>query len=219
MKFLLLLCILCAEVGTGFSLDREAFTFTRYNLDVRIEPAQQRLAVRGSITLRNDSSTPQKNASLQIFFQSYLALDPVRCQASAICESALRLGYRSHRRIVGGDRRSAEGSAARRFRRTDNWLRGRDFAGCHTPHAHRHAPGSRRAQRLGSDQHAVSAVRGAGYVAWYPVAMEAGNLSEGRSLFEVLGRWKQREQQAEIKDEDSRTCRQRCATAHSDVWK
>jgi len=39
----------------------------------------------------------------------------------------------------------------------------------------------------------VSAVRGVGYVAWYPVAMEAGNLSEGRSLFEVLGRWKQRE--------------------------
>src|SRR5258705_3956058 len=44
-----------------------------------------------------------------------------------------------------------------------------------------------------------SAVRGVGNVAWYPVAMEAANLSEGRSLFEVVGRWKQREQNAVVK--------------------
>ena len=37
-----------------------------YNLDVRIEPEQQRLAVRGKITLRNDSASPQKNLTLQI---------------------------------------------------------------------------------------------------------------------------------------------------------
>jgi hypothetical protein len=36
-------------------------------------------------------------------------------------------------------------------------------------------------------------VRGAGYVAWYPIATEVANLSEGNSLFEVLGRWKTRE--------------------------
>ena len=38
-----------------------------------------------------------------------------------------------------------------------------------------------------------TAVRGAGYVAWYPIATEVANLSEGNSLFEVLGRWKARE--------------------------
>ncbi len=47
-------------------MDREAFTFTNYDLDVRIEPEQQRLAVRGKITLRNDSASPQKNLPLQI---------------------------------------------------------------------------------------------------------------------------------------------------------
>jgi hypothetical protein len=36
-------------------------------------------------------------------------------------------------------------------------------------------------------------LRGAGYVAWYPIATEVANLSEGNSLFEVLGRWKERE--------------------------
>ena len=38
-----------------------------------------------------------------------------------------------------------------------------------------------------------TAVRGAGYVAWYPIATGAANLSEGNSLFEVLARWKNRE--------------------------
>ena len=40
---------------------------------------------------------------------------------------------------------------------------------------------------------AFTAVRGAGYVAWYPIATEVANLSEGNSLFEVLDRWKNRE--------------------------
>src|SRR6266436_4254757 len=70
MKFRLLrlcfLCILCASVVSAFSLDREAFTFTSYDLNVRIEPEQQRLGVRGKVTLRNDSATPQKIAVLQI---------------------------------------------------------------------------------------------------------------------------------------------------------
>ena len=37
------------------ALEREAFTFTKYILEVRVEPEQQRLGVRGKITLRNDS--------------------------------------------------------------------------------------------------------------------------------------------------------------------
>src|SRR5271154_1222862 len=60
------LCILFASWASALSLDREAFTFTNYDLNVRIEPQQQRLGVRGKITLRNDSSTPQKIAVLQI---------------------------------------------------------------------------------------------------------------------------------------------------------
>src|SRR5258706_4681921 len=70
MKFRLLrfcfLCILSASVVSAFSLDREAFTFTSYDLNVRIEPEQQRLGARGKITLRNDSATPQKIVVLQI---------------------------------------------------------------------------------------------------------------------------------------------------------
>ena len=66
MKSLRVLSVLCGLIIQARALDREAFTFTNYNLDVRVEPEQQRLAVRGKITLRNDSATPQKNLSLQI---------------------------------------------------------------------------------------------------------------------------------------------------------
>src|SRR5437870_9634260 len=66
MKLFFVLCVLFACVVTCFALDRDAFTFTRYDLDVRIEPEQQRLAARGKITLRNDSASLQRNLSLQI---------------------------------------------------------------------------------------------------------------------------------------------------------
>jgi hypothetical protein len=37
-----------------------------------------------------------------------------------------------------------------------------------------------------------TAVRGAGYVAWYPITTESADFSEGNSLFEVTDRWKAR---------------------------
>src|SRR5277367_4306387 len=63
------LCVFFAlyfSAVSALALDREAFTFTRYDLDVHVDPDIQRLGVRGTITLRNDLSTPQKLAVLQI---------------------------------------------------------------------------------------------------------------------------------------------------------
>src|SRR5271165_6504287 len=57
---LAVLCVSC------FAVDREAFTITTYDLNLRIELEQHRLGVRGKITLRNDSTAPQKIAVLQI---------------------------------------------------------------------------------------------------------------------------------------------------------
>ena len=68
------LCVLCASAVNCFALDREAFTFTHYDLNVRVEPEQQRLGVRGKITLRNDSQTPQKIA-VQSLAANALQLD------------------------------------------------------------------------------------------------------------------------------------------------
>ena len=65
-RFLYTLCAFWGLSVSVSALDREAFTFTKYDLEVRIEPEQQRLGVRGKITLRNDSSTQQRHAVLQI---------------------------------------------------------------------------------------------------------------------------------------------------------
>ena len=47
--------------------------------------------------------------------------------------------------------------------------------------------------------HSFTAVRGAGYVAWYPITTESADFSEGNSLFEVVDRWKAREAESEFK--------------------
>src|ERR1700738_1646475 len=66
-KHLGFLCvILWISFANAITLDREAFTFLSYDLNVRVEPELQRLGVRGKIILRNESQTPQKIAVLQI---------------------------------------------------------------------------------------------------------------------------------------------------------
>src|ERR1039458_9319694 len=48
------------------ALDRNAFSFTRYDLQGTIDPHQHALAVEGTVELRNVSSQPQSQAALQI---------------------------------------------------------------------------------------------------------------------------------------------------------
>src|SRR5438132_1527648 len=66
MRFAFVLSVLCVLSVSAFAIDREAFTITSYDLEIRLEPDQQRLGARGRITLRNDSPNPQKIAVLQI---------------------------------------------------------------------------------------------------------------------------------------------------------
>src|ERR1017187_1839647 len=62
----LLLGLTASLIVPATALNREAFTIAGYDLEVRLEPEQQRLGARGKITLRNDSTHPQKIAALQI---------------------------------------------------------------------------------------------------------------------------------------------------------
>src|SRR5271170_7477843 len=70
MKFLYVLgvvcCVFCGFASAVWALDREAFTIAKYDLQITLEPAQQRLGARGKITVRNDSAQPQKIVALQI---------------------------------------------------------------------------------------------------------------------------------------------------------
>ena len=70
VRGLLFLFLLSAPLTHALSRDREAFAVAHYDLNIQIDPSQQRLGVRGKITLRNDSASLQKTAVLQI--SSYL---------------------------------------------------------------------------------------------------------------------------------------------------
>ncbi|HZE27957.1 MAG TPA: hypothetical protein VE083_11240 [Terriglobales bacterium] len=198
MKLLFVLCVLSASVASCFSLDREAFTFTDYQLDVRIEPEQQRLAVRGTITLRNDSSRAQKNAALQI--SSGLTWRSIQAEGKPL--QFVRQLYVSDIDHTG-ELSEAIVALPKEVPLGGTVKLAIGYEGVIVLDATRLTRiGMPKENAIHSDWDQISksfsAVRGVGYVAWYPVAMEAGNLSEGRSLFEVLGRWKQREQKAEM---------------------
>jgi hypothetical protein len=177
----------------AFSLNREAFTFVSYDLNVRIEPVQQRLAVRGKITLRNDSVTPQKVAVLQISssldWRAVKAGDkPLQFVSQTYTSDIDHTGALSEAIVTLPGAVSPKGAVELDLA----------YEGVITLDATRLERFSTpTAQANSSDWDQISptftAVRGAGYVAWYPIATEAASLSEAPDLFEVLGRWKSRE--------------------------
>jgi hypothetical protein len=203
IKLLCVLCALCGTVFPSFALDREAFTFSRYDLNVTIDPGQQRLGVRGKIVLRNDSESPQQNVVLQI--------------SSTLHWATIQIGGKP------------AGFTTQTYNSDIDHTGALSEAIVNLPHAI--APkqtveievgyegvipqDATRLTRIGvpadtakhSDWDQISAsftaVRGIGYVAWYPIATEAVNMSDASSVSEAVGRWKKREEDAGMKIEFS----------------
>ncbi len=188
------LCVVCGLQAAA--LDRDAFTFTNYDLELRIEPDQQRLGVRGTVTLRNDSAIPQKNLALQIsstLSWRSIVIDgkPAQFVAQPYTSDIDHTGSLSEA-IVTSQKEIEPGKSIAVEIGYEGTL----------------ALDATRLTRIGvpEDQarhsdwdqisKAFTAVRGIGYVTWYPVSMEATNLSEGSSMFEALGRWQQKEAQS-----------------------
>lgn len=187
------LCVLCASVVNCFSLDREAFTFTNYDLNVQVEPEQHRLGVRGKIILRNDSKNPQKIAVLQVSssldWRSIRAGDkPLQFLSQPYTSDIDHTGALSEAIVTLPQAVAPTGIVELEIA----------YEGVILLDA-------TRLTRIGTPEESANstdwdqigpsftAVRGAGYVAWYPIGTEVANLSEGNSLFEALGRWKARE--------------------------
>ena len=199
MRFLCVLCVLCGSSLFATALNREAFTITKYDLEVRLEPEQQRLGARGTITMRNDSAEPQKVVALQIssslnwrairangkgvqlVSQSYTSdIDHTGALSEAIVtlpsavapkdSLELEIGYEG---VIPLDMtRLTRVGVPTEIARHTSW----DHIGA-----------------------SFTAVRGAGYVTWYPITTESADFSEGNSLFEVADRWKAREAASEFK--------------------
>ena len=197
MRFLFIVCVICSSLGAR-ALDREAFTFIRYDLDVRVEPEQQRLGVRGKIALRNDSTIPQRSLSLQIssslnWSSIQLQGEPVEFVSQIYTSDIDHTGALSEAIVV-----LPQAVAPKQTIELDVGYEG--VIPQDATRLRRIGVSADAAKHSDWDEigQSFSVVRGIGHVAWYPVAMEAVSLSDGSSLVEKVGKWKEREEQAEM---------------------
>jgi hypothetical protein len=183
----------------SFALEREAFTITKYDLEIRLEPEQQRLGARGKITLRNDSAKLQKVVALQI--SSSLHWRAVRVDGKTV--QFVSQPYESDVDHTGALSEAIVTLPAE--------IKPKDSVEVEIGYEGVIRLDATRLTRVGVPEelarhtswdqisHSFTAVRGAGYVAWYPITTESADFSDGNSLFEVVDRWTAREAESEFK--------------------
>lgn len=186
-----LLCI-SLLVAPLAALDREAFTFTHYDLRVTVDSASGSLAVEGSLMMRNDSPQPQQHAVLQI--SSSLEWTSIRVGGKPV--AYVSQFYVSDLDHTGGLTQavvdlptpilpggSVEVEIAYRGTVSQDASRLTDLG---MP-----KEGALRIEwdRISAE---FTAVRGVGYVTWYPISAEAASLADAQELFQILENWKLR---------------------------
>jgi hypothetical protein len=199
MKFFCVFCVLFGFASAAGAVEREAFTVAKYDLEIRLEPEQQRLGARGKITLRNDSVHPQRIAALQI--SSSLNWRSIRVDGKAV--QFVSQPYTSDIDHTGG-LSEAIVTLPVEIKPKDSVELEIGYEGLiplDTTRLTRVGIPEGIAKHTSWDQisRSFTAVRGAGYVAWYPITTESADFSEGNSLFEVVDRWKAREAGSEFR--------------------
>ena len=198
MKRLWILCALLAFATPSKALDREAFSFTRYDLDATIDAGQQRLGMRGKITLRNDSDLPQRNIVLQI--------------SSSLHWVSIQLGGKPAEFITQTYTSDIDhtGALSEAIVTLPKPIAPKEATELSVGYEGTIPQDATRLTRIGvpaevakhSDWDQISsgftAVRGIGYVVWYPIATEVANMSDAASITEAVGRWKERQHDAEM---------------------
>lgn len=186
--------------GCGFALDREAFTFTNYELQVQLDLAQHGLGAAGFITLRNDSNAPQKNAALQI--SSSLTWISIKLMPGEKTVTYVTHPYESDVDHTG--------SLSEAVVTLPQAIAPGGTVQLEVTYSGQILPDATRLERMGAPKETAAAndwdevsaeftaVRGAGYVTWYPVAMEAVSLKDGHDYGLELGRWRAREAEAQM---------------------
>lgn len=188
----LLVAVICALGSLARALDREAFTFTRYDLKLEVDPAKGTLAASGTVQLRNDSNVPQSSVALQIsstlqwtsiaegdtgvpfLGQTYTSdIDHTGELSEAIATLSrpvapkgsitLRVSYRGT--VPRNATRLTRIGAPAEYANAAEWD---EITGTST------------------------AMRGIGYVTWFPVALSSAKLSEGNTVLDTVAAWKAR---------------------------
>ena len=172
---------------------RSGFTITRMELDVRLSEVDHAADVSGKLTIRNDGSVSLPHLYLQLSSTSkWLSVE----------REGVKQAYTEHQVKSDADHTGAVNEARINF---DHPLVAHGTVVLDVRYFVTVARSSERLRAVGAPADAALAtdwdriatefvgVRGAGYVAWYPVALDPGSLAEGNSVFHSLSEWKSRE--------------------------
>ncbi len=180
------------------AIDREAFTVTRYQLEAQVDRATHVMAVTGTLTLRNDSKDPQKVLALQV--TSSFAWNSITLDGKPV--QWLSDNYTSDIDHTGG-LTEAIVSLPKEVPPAGTITLAVQYGGTITPDATRltrvGTPADVAARSEWDEiSDAFTAVRGLGYVTWYPVAIEAVSMSDGNAVFDAIAAWKRRHGHSEF---------------------
>jgi hypothetical protein len=182
--------------------ERNSLTFLAYDLDVRLIPRQESLAVRAKFTVRNDGDKPLKRLALQL--SSSLKWEQIRAISNA---GATSLAFAQH--PVDSDT-DHTGSLTEAIATLPRELAPTQELQLEALYSGQASLNAERLERIGaptltgerSDWDQVSpdliALRGFGNVLWYPVSAPVAMLGDGAKLFSEIGRQKLRQRQARV---------------------
>src|SRR5271166_7110051 len=198
MRFLVALCLLFFAGPLVLAVDREAFTITRYQLEVQVDRTTHVIAVTGKLTVRNDSAKPQKLVTLQVTSSlawNGIAFDgqPLQWLGDNYTSDVDHTGSLSEA-IVTLPKEAAPATTV-----TLDVQYGGTIAQDATRLTRTDVPADVAARNDWDEiSDPFTAVRGLGYVAWYPVAIEAVSLSDGNAVFDAIARWKRRHDRSQF---------------------
>ncbi|MGP8226159.1 MAG: hypothetical protein ACLQGT_08385 [Terracidiphilus sp.] len=170
----------------------QAVTFTAFDLDVHLRPAEQHLAVRAQLTVRNDGKTPLTRIPLQL--SSSLNWERIRV---GIHDTAFQVATLNSDTDHTGQLHEAIIPLAQPLAPGESLHVDANYSGVIAPSAQRllaiGAP-SEVALRTEWDQISLpfTGLRGFGNVVWYPAASVPVLLGDGARLFDEMGEHKLR---------------------------
>jgi hypothetical protein len=181
-----------AAEPTAEDADRQAVTFTALDLDVRLRTAEQHIAVRALLTVRNDGKTPLTRIPLQI--SSSLDWERIRVNGK---DAAISVATLNSDADHTGQLHEAAIPLAQPLAPGASLQADVTYSGVIAPNAQRLlAIGTPEELALASDWDRIgvpfTGLRGFGNVVWYPAASVPVRLGDGARLFDAIGEHKLR---------------------------
>jgi hypothetical protein len=172
--------------------ERQAVTFTEFDMDVRLRTTAQHVAVRALVTVRNDGKTPLAHIPLQI--SSSLNWERIRANGRDVSFAVATLNSDADHT---GQLHEAAVPLAMPLGPGQNIQLDVTYSGSIIPSAQRLlAIGTPEDVALHSDWDGIgvpfTGLRGFGNVVWYPVSAVPVILGDGARLFDEIGEHKLR---------------------------